>query len=92
MKPAVNEGIDTVDGVTREWFKVGRHMFAVTDDGWLLDAEGFPMSGLDCRGNVIGYVHDQDAYRVAEAIRAARELTAEIVGIVGKIVRNKALH
>jgi hypothetical protein len=82
IKPASMYGIDTADGVTREWYKVGRKLFAVTDDGEMLDGEGYPIAGIDEHGNVAGVVHDYDAYRVADAIRALKAVIADIENVV----------
>jgi hypothetical protein len=75
---AIPHSTDFADGIKREWYWVGRKSFAVTEDGELLDGEGFPMSGIDASAYVVGFVHDNDAFRVAEAIRKTRAAYAAI--------------
>jgi hypothetical protein len=87
VKAALPMGSDEADGVRREWFKVGHKEFGVTADGELLDAEGMPMSGIDERCYVVGFVHDDNAFRIAEAIRgshAARAYIASVAALADK--------
>jgi hypothetical protein len=93
VKPADPAGSDVSDGIAREWFKVGRKYFGITDDGVLIDVEGFIMSGIDDAGNVVGFVHDKDAYRVAEAIRRHRWIDAKMWGPFRALLAERAsLH
>lgn len=78
VKAALPMGSDEADGIRREWFKVGHKEFGVTSDAKLLDGEGTPMSGIDERCYVVGFVHDDDAFRVAQAIRGYHAAVAYI--------------
>jgi hypothetical protein len=81
VKAALPMGSDEADGIQREWFKVGHKQFGVTADGKLLDGDGRPMSGIDERCYVVHFVHDDDAFRVAEAIRASHAARAYIASV-----------
>jgi hypothetical protein len=91
VKPAGRDGSDVSDGFHREWFKVGRKFFGISG-GYLIDAEGFHMSGIDDAGHVVDPVHDKDAYRVAEAIRRCLWVEAKIMEPFRVSNERSALH
>jgi hypothetical protein len=71
--------------VRRDWYGLGRKLFAVTHDGELLDGEGWVMALIDDDCNVTK-VFDKDAIRAAEAIRGCK---AEWAGTAADIDRMK---
>lgn len=85
VKAARPVGNDVVDGVQRAWFKVGRKDFGVTHAGVLIDGDGYPVADIDGAGFVVGHVHDNDAYRVAEALRRYIAVNAAISADVAKM-------
>jgi hypothetical protein len=92
IKPAEPYETDVADGVQREWYKVGRKIFGIDAEGDLLDGEGFIMSGIDDGGFVSGFVHDHDAYRVAESIRRFHSVNAEIMSGCARLVAHQKMH
>jgi hypothetical protein len=92
IKPADPAGSDVVNGIGAEWFKVGRKYFGVTDNGFLIDAEGFGMSEIDDDGNVVGTVHDKNAHRVAESIRGFYAIVSKLDVIGARLIALRAMH
>lgn len=68
VKAATPIGSDEADGIKREWYRVGRSDFAVTESGELLYYDGMLMAQMTA-GGYVTLTDDQRAYRVAEAIR-----------------------